>query len=81
MPADRPHDVTGMTSPELQRARRHLQVSLALAFPGSPVRVPILEELTAIDTELERRSGLQLSGSPFPWVRYRGTGAGSSLPR
>jgi LmbE family N-acetylglucosaminyl deacetylase len=39
--ADRDHDVSGMTSPELERARRDLQVSLALAFPGSPVRVPI----------------------------------------
>jgi hypothetical protein len=30
-------------------------VSLALAFPGSPVRVPILAELSAIDAELNRR--------------------------
>lgn len=57
MPPDRPHDVSGMTSPELQRARRDLEVSLALAFPGSPVRVPILEHLSAIDTELAERTG------------------------
>lgn len=56
MPPDRPHDVSGMTPAELERARRDLEVSLALAFPGSPVRVPILEELTAIDRELGERT-------------------------
>ncbi|MGH3201464.1 MAG: hypothetical protein ACRDP5_05340 [Streptosporangiaceae bacterium] len=44
-----------MTTAELQRARRDLEISLALAFPGSPVRVPILEHLSAIDTELTAR--------------------------
>jgi hypothetical protein len=38
VPADRVHDVSRMTDDELQRARRDLDVSLALAFPGSPVR-------------------------------------------
>ena len=55
MTADREHDVSGMTDGELQRARRDLEVSLALAFPGSPVRVPILEHLSAIDAELTTR--------------------------
>jgi len=49
MPGDRPHDVSGLTDAELERARRDLQVSLALAFPGSPVRAPILAEMAAID--------------------------------
>lgn len=53
--ADRARDLSGMTSVELQRARRDLEVSLALAFPGSPVRMPILAHLTAIDAELDRR--------------------------
>ena len=53
--AGREHDVSGMTDGELQRARRDLEVSLALAFPGSPVRVPILEHLSAIDAELATR--------------------------
>jgi hypothetical protein len=44
-----------MTSAELQRARRDLEVSLALAFPGSSVRVPILAHLSAIDAELDQR--------------------------
>jgi len=54
MPADRPHDVSGLTAAQLDRARRDLQVSLALASPGSPVNVSILAEMTAIDTELAR---------------------------
>ena len=35
MPDNRPHDVSGMTDSELERARRHLLVSLTLAVPGS----------------------------------------------
>ena len=57
MSADRPHDVSSLTAAQLERARRDLQVSLSLAVPGSPVRVPILAEMTAIDTELARRGG------------------------
>jgi hypothetical protein len=38
------------------RAKRDLEISLALAFPGSPVRVAILAEITAIDAELAGRS-------------------------
>ena len=59
MPPDRPHDVSSLTDGELQRARRDLEVSLALAFPGSPVRVPILEELSAIDRELAGRTTIR----------------------
>ena len=58
MPGDRPHDVTGMTCVELEQARRDLEVSLALAFPGSPVRAPILDHLSAIDAALAERPGL-----------------------
>lgn len=52
---DRAHDVSAMTSAELERARRDLEVSLALAFPGSPMRIPILAEMAAIDVELDWR--------------------------
>jgi hypothetical protein len=55
MPADRPHDVSGLTAAQLERARRDLEISLALAFPGSPVRVTIQAEMTAIDAELAER--------------------------
>jgi hypothetical protein len=52
---DRQHDVSGLTTAELERAKRDLEVSLALAFPGSPVRVSIVAEMTAIDAELASR--------------------------
>jgi hypothetical protein len=49
-----------MTGDELDRARRHLLVSLTLASPGSPVRGPVLAQISAIDAELARR------GQPVP---------------
>ena len=52
----RPHDVTGLTDGELERARRELQASLALARPDSPVRGPILAHLNAINVELAERA-------------------------
>lgn len=69
MPADRPHDVSSLTSAQLERARRDLQISLALAFPGSPVRVSILAEMTAIDAELAdcgACSGTACPAAPSP---------------
>lgn len=45
-----------LTVDELDRARRELAASLALARPGSPVRAPILARVSAIDAELARRS-------------------------
>jgi len=55
----RPPDVSTLTSGELERTRRELAASLALARPDSPVRVPILAHLTAIDTELAGRNARQ----------------------
>ena len=52
----RDHDVSQLTARELERARRELAASLALARPGSPVRVPILASISAIDTELAART-------------------------
>ena len=52
----RSHDVSGLTDAELERTRRELQASLALARPGSAASVPILAHLSAIDTELAGRS-------------------------
>lgn len=59
-----------MTSAEPQRARRDVEVSLALAFPGSPVRGPIVAHLSAIDAELvgrhsHRRRGICLCSCGF----------------
>jgi hypothetical protein len=56
MPDNRVHDVSAMTDSELDRARRHLMVSLSLAVPGSPVRGPILAHISAIDAELAERA-------------------------
>jgi hypothetical protein len=52
----RAHDVSGLTTAELDRARRELQASLALAWPGSAACVPIKAHLSAIDAELAKRS-------------------------
>ena len=56
MSDNRLHDVSAMTDSELERARRHLMVSLSLAFPGSPVRGPILAHISAIDAELTEQA-------------------------
>jgi hypothetical protein len=53
----RTHDVGSMSASELQRARRELAASLALARPDSPIRAPIEAHMTAIDTELATRTG------------------------
>ncbi len=53
----RDHDVTTLTSRELEVARRELAASLALARPDSPARGPILAHLNAIDAELAERAG------------------------
>ena len=53
---DRPHDVSDLTSPELERTRRELAASLALVRPGSPARVPILAQMSTIETELASRA-------------------------
>ena len=50
-------DVSHLTPGELERARRELAASLALARPGSRVRGPILAHMTAIDAELAGRAG------------------------
>jgi hypothetical protein len=52
----REHDVSEMTSAELERAKRQLEASLALARPGSMTSVPITAQISAIDTELADRA-------------------------
>ena len=55
--AVRDYDVTGLTGRQLERDRRELTASLALVRPDSPARVPILAQMSAIDTELAGRTG------------------------
>jgi hypothetical protein len=57
----RDHDAAGLSAAELDHARRELAASLALARPDSPIRVPILSHIAAIDTELTRR-GIRMCG-------------------
>jgi hypothetical protein len=59
---DRPCDVTEWTAGELERARRDLRTSLALARPDSLARGPILTQLSAIEAELSERARQGLAG-------------------
>ena len=73
---DRDHDVSGLTVSQLERARGDLLVSLSLAFPGSPVRAPILAQISAIDAELTQRVDVrpeQLPSSRSPLSPWRGS--------
>ena len=54
-----PRDVSGLTAGELERTRRELAANLALVRPDSPARGPVLAHISAIDTELARRTGQQ----------------------
>ena len=63
MTSGREHNVSGMTAAELERARRDLQISLALAWPGSPVREPILAQMSAIDAALAAGLDRRAAGS------------------
>ena len=59
--------LTGMTTGELERVKRDLPVSLALAPEGSPVHVSISRQTALIDAELARRA----ASPPYDQV-YRG---------
>jgi hypothetical protein len=58
---------------ELERVKRDLKVSLSLAAPGSPVAVPILAQLSAIDAE----PGARTAGGP---VRICSSGSAADDP-
>ncbi len=49
----RSHDVSQLTTVELELARRGLRANLALIASGSPAHVPILAHMRAIDAELD----------------------------
>ncbi|HEY6315099.1 MAG TPA: hypothetical protein VIY52_30445 [Streptosporangiaceae bacterium] len=69
-PARRP-DAGGLTAGELERARRELAASLALARPGSPARGLIAGHLSAIDAELAVR---RVPGQPVIYLCSCGFG-------
>ncbi len=56
----RDYDVQGMPAGELDRTRRDLAASLALARPGSHIRAPIMAHISAIDAELAERASAPL---------------------
>ena len=60
----RPRDVSGLTSRELENARRDLAVSMAMIRPGSPACIPIAAQISAIDRELARRHGAGQASDP-----------------
>ena len=53
--AQRQYDAAGLTAGQLERTRRELVASLALARPDSPARAPIQAQMAAIDAELAAR--------------------------
>ena len=46
------HDVSHLTTAELERAKRELQANLSLIALHSPAHVPIQAQMRAIDREL-----------------------------
>ena len=77
----RDHQVTRLTASGLQRARRELSASLALARPDSPARVPILAYMTAIDAELAERAlpAASPTSDQNPWHLIAGRGTASGV--
>ncbi|MGH3405277.1 MAG: hypothetical protein ACRDRJ_22645 [Streptosporangiaceae bacterium] len=53
----RDHDVSQLTTAELERTKRQLQANLGLLTPHSPAHVPIQAQMQAIDAELANRTG------------------------
>jgi hypothetical protein len=52
----RHHDVSQLTTAELECAKRELQANLSLVTAYSPAHVPIQAKMRAIDTELAERA-------------------------
>jgi hypothetical protein len=50
------HDVSQLTTAELERAKRELHANLGLITPDSPAHVPIQAHMEAIDAELAARA-------------------------
>jgi hypothetical protein len=51
------HDVSQLTTAELELTMRQLRANLGLITRDSPARTPILAHMRAIDTELAERTG------------------------
>jgi hypothetical protein len=53
----RDHDVSRLSTAELERAKRDLHANLGLITPGSPAHAPIQAHMRAIDAVLAERAG------------------------
>ena len=64
MPAEQTtdHPLAQMTTYELDRAKRDLAASLALADPDSPIRASVEARLSAIDAEQDERARIRRNG-------------------
>ena len=66
-------DVTGLTTAELERAKRELQANLSLIASHSPAHLPIQAHMRPIDAELAglagRAGNQQASRKPAPRQR------------
>jgi hypothetical protein len=58
----RDHDVSHLSVADLERARRELSASLALARPNAPSAVPAAIQLSAVENELTARQAANRSG-------------------
>jgi hypothetical protein len=58
----RSHDVSQLTTAELELTRRQLRANLALIAPASSAQVPNLAHVPAIDAELAGRTDNQQLG-------------------
>jgi len=61
----REHDLSALTTAELEAAQRELAASLALTRPGSPVGAVIQARTAAIDAELAGRAAARPVVSPL----------------
>ena len=58
------HDVSQLTTAELERAKRELQANLGMITSHSPAHVPIQAQMRAIDSEhAERAESQKVTGS------------------
>jgi hypothetical protein len=68
----RDHDVSQLTTAELELTKRDLRTNLGLITPNFPAHVPIQAHMKAIDAELAERAELQkVNGSAV--VLFTGT--------
>jgi hypothetical protein len=58
----RDHDVSQLTTAELERARRDLHANLGLITQGSSMHAPIQAHMRAINAELAERATRPLRG-------------------